>query len=384
MLKGCIAIIGLFLVILILAGCWDRMEVSVTTFPLAIGIDQEESTGDFKVFAQIVKSSTGAEGKETKTYKALEASGKTLHEALSRIADRSEQNISWKHVSAVVVTEKLAQQGLTEVLDFLSRFSQTRLTTNIIITDEDLLQLLQANPEADIGLSTPLSGVQLVSQRTSQVIAVSLKDFLIAHLTEGLDPVIPRVKMARIEKGEIQLDFPGVGVFKGDKLVGMLNRNETKGLLWVQSKTNSGSFNLTCPDNPKENISVNHIATTTRITPNLQGNKPSVTIKTRTEFNLVEITCPLKIDAHGAKEIEQLAQEVIQKEIKSTVTKAQKQYKADIFGLGTRFYRKYPHYWQKNKQKWPDIFANLEVNVEVEAKLRRTGETSESVMFQPK
>lgn len=375
--------VGLFLVIFILPGCWDRMEVSVTTFPMAIGIDRDDESRDFILFAQIVKSTAGTEGKEMKSFKALESRGKTLSEAMNRMADRSQQNLSWKHVTAVVVTEKLAMQGLTEVFDFLSRFSQTRLTTYILITEEDLQKLLQGNPEADIGLSTPVSGVELVSNRTSQVVEINLKDFFVAHLTEGLDPVIPLVKIDKIEKENFELDFPGVGVIKGDKLVATLNRNQTRGLLWVQGKVTSGSLQLTSSDNPKQSITINLLDTITKITPKLQGDKPSVTIQTRTEFNLIEITYPFKIDAQVAKKIEQQAQEAIKKEIKSSLTKAQKEYKADIFGFGNQVYRKYPRYWLEIKRNWPDIFSTLEVNVEVEARLRRTGETSNS-LFQPK
>ncbi|MHB9093271.1 MAG: Ger(x)C family spore germination C-terminal domain-containing protein [Eubacteriales bacterium] len=46
---------------------------------------------------------------------------------------------------------------------------------------------------------------------------------------------------------------------------------------------------------------------------------------------------------------------------------------ADIFGFGAAVSRKYPHEWEKIKDRWIDIYPDLDVELEVKTKLREHG-----------
>ena len=46
---------------------------------------------------------------------------------------------------------------------------------------------------------------------------------------------------------------------------------------------------------------------------------------------------------------------------------------ADIVSFSEEFYRKYPKEWQKNENHWDELFSEMEVNVNVEAHIRRQG-----------
>ena len=59
-----------------------------------------------------------------------------------------------------------------------------------------------------------------------------------------------------------------------------------------------------------------------------------------------------------------------------------KKAKTDIFGFGDIVYRSYPRQWKTMKSDWHDhYFPQLEVNVTVEAFIRRTGLRTKSYLF---
>ena len=47
--------------------------------------------------------------------------------------------------------------------------------------------------------------------------------------------------------------------------------------------------------------------------------------------------------------------------------------KADIVGFAEEFYRKYPKQWKKIENRWDELFSEVEVNINVEAHIRRQG-----------
>jgi spore germination protein KC len=69
---------------------------------------------------------------------------------------------------------------------------------------------------------------------------------------------------------------------------------------------------------------------------------------------------------------------VIEEEINAALTKAQ-DWGVDIFKFGDEFHRKFPQEWSELEGNWDEIFKELEVNVEVIAKLSQVGITTTPV-----
>lgn len=70
--------------------------------------------------------------------------------------------------------------------------------------------------------------------------------------------------------------------------------------------------------------------------------------------------------------LERRVAEVVRKDIEMAIFKAQ-EHGADVFGFGNLIFRQDPALWQELKEKWPDIFSQLEFKVQVEASILQTG-----------
>lgn len=73
--------------------------------------------------------------------------------------------------------------------------------------------------------------------------------------------------------------------------------------------------------------------------------------------------------------------ENVKAEINAAIKKAQKELKSDIFSFGFNFYRDNPKLWHSEyEKKWKQLFPNLQVNVNVTAKITDTGTSINKLM----
>lgn len=382
-------IIMVCIAVFILTGCKDMKEVDRITFPVVLGIDWDEENSRIKICAQVstLSSQSGGESPSGTKYSVLEGEGKTLKEAMDNIIDHAQQYISWKQLIAVVFTDKMAKRGIIRELDVLSRNEQIHLNSYLIITTNSLRDLLGTSPVIETGLPTAIVGVGLISEQSTHSKAVTMKDFIAASLNNEIEPVLPQIAIYRKENAhkdaKNELDYRGLGVFKQDRLVGWLNEKETIALLFVSGIQNQGSFTLLQTENNGEGeITVSEHTTKTKYIPYIKNKAIGMLLTISAEYDIYSYISTQKIDISEVDKINNMVAAHIKKQVEALIHKAQHELNSDIFGFGGKIYRKYPKYWQENKERWPEIFPEIDVIVEVEAKLRDTGELTNSFKYQ--
>ncbi len=383
------ALLVLNAVILMLTGCQDMKAIDHITFPVVLGIDWDETSNNIKIFAQVSTISTqiGGQNQSGTVYNVLESDGKTLKEAMDNIADHTQQYLSWKQLIAVVFTDKMAKRGIGTELDILSRNEQIHLNSYLMITKENLRDLLGMAPVVETGLPTTIVGVGPIGQQSTHTKAITMKDFIVTSINSQMEPVLPIIRIHRKTESQneerIELDYKGLGVFKDDRLIGWLDEDETEALLFILNTQNQGTFDLYEPQSAKdEKISISQLTTKTKFIPSIKNNEPSMTVKTKVEYDIYTYVVNKEINLDEIQKIDNLVEAYIESEIENVIRKAQYELKADVFGFGGKIYRKYPKYWMENKYNWSEIFDSMEVFVEIEAQLRDTGQLSGSFEHQ--
>jgi spore germination protein KC len=383
-LRTCRYLVLVLLLAIFLTGCNDNIEVERITFPVALGIDWDTISRQIIVYAQIstLSSQSGGQTGIKKTYKVLEGKGKNLLQAMSIITDHVEEYVSWKQLTAVVVSSKIAEHGISYELDVLNRDFEVHMNAYLLVTNQDLKDLLEATPMIESVLATPLAGVALAKIDSTSTKAVTIREFIMNYLDEGIENVLPKISILREEAKEVEFDYTSLGVFKEDKLVGWLDEYETLGLLSVFGIKNKGNIDITDMENNQgEGLIVNKLTIETKIIPSMQQNTPGITLKMQAKYNIAQTSLPKEMDINEANKVNIQVQSYIKKEVEAVIMKAQKDLNADIFGFGERIYRKYPKYWIKNKQKWSEIFPHIHVNIEVDAQLANTGDIGDSLKY---
>lgn len=380
--------------ILLLSGCWNRTELNELDIAVAMGLDISEN-GQYLVSVQLVNPrdidsrSGGGNGSPVSTFRT---EGRSVFEALRRMTTKLNRKIYLSHLRMLVIGEDLARKGIAEPIDFLSRDHEMRTDFYIVIAKDakagDILDIL--TPQEKIPANKMYTSLEKSEKNWAATGKMTL-DILINDLeSEGKSPVLTGLfivgphsegkKMENIQSSAVPtlLQYDGVAVFKGDKLIGWLNEKDSKGYNYIQGKVKSTVITLKCPGGE---VAVELIRTKAKVKGRLTNDgKPEVYIEVKAEGNVGDIACDINMqDPSSIQQVEQMSEMNIKEAIKNAVRNTQVRYKTDIFGFGEALRRAYPKRWKQWKKNWDATFVNLKVQATVDVDIRRTGTTNQSV-----
>lgn len=375
-----------------LSGCWSKKELTDLAFVIAVGIDKTED-GKFVVTFQVVNPGNvagatqrggGSGGVPVSIYKEA---GDNLVEASRKASKKLSRLIYYAHTNLVVIGEEVAKEGIDGLLDALERNSQFRTTAMVVIarhhSAEDVLKIL--TPIDKISANQIIKTLQFSEKVWGQTLNVRVGDVIHDLDSEGKAPVISGVEIVGgVKKGKRQanvqasepdarLNINGIAMFKNGKLVGWAFGETARGVSWVMDKIEQTDVTVEWK-RKKEAVSYKVVRAKTSVAAHMKNGKPSISIRIKAEGDIgeslvpIDFTNPMQIFA-----LEKKIEQTIKSEVVHAVEKAKKE-KTDIFGFGNAVYRSYPREWKKMKHAWGEsIFPQLEVNVTVDAFIRRTG-----------
>jgi spore germination protein KC len=387
-------ILCMILSTVLLSGCWDRAELQDLDIVNAIGIDEggDNLENRYRVTVQVINegqiaSAAGQGGKaQVAPVTTYSATGSTVAEALRKIAPKSPQELFFPHVQLMVIGEELARKkGIQDLFDWIERDSKFRTLFPILIvrnnTAKTLLQIttpLEDVPSAKIigGLeSTTKIWGEYASTRADQVIQQLGGEG--ANLTGVQITGDPKEgnKLTNVQQisPKTTMEIRGLAIFKKGRLKKWLDEDAARGATWINNELKKTIVDLNC-EKKKKGIAVDVMRSNTKIKSEIKNKKPVIQITVRSEGHISEVHCPIDLGKHET--IEKLENQM-EKEIKDEVMvalKDAKKQKTDIFRFSEYINRENPKLWKKINKKWDDeIFPETEVNVNVQAFIRRSG-----------
>jgi spore germination protein KC len=394
-------VVSILLCGIILAGCWSRKELTDLAFIIAVGLDKTKD-GKYMMIYQVVNPGNvagatqrggGSGGVPVSIYKAT---GNNLVEASRKTSQKVSRIPYYAHTNLVVIGEEVAKEGLDGLFDAMERNSQFRATSMVVIarhhSAEDVLKIL--TPIDKISANQIIKTLQFSEKMWGETINIHVGDIIRDLSSQGKAPVISGVGIeGNVRKGKRQLSIQasepdarlyvdGLAMFKDGKLVGWINGEASRGVLWVLDKIKQTNI-TTGWKGKKEAISYKVDRSQTSVAAHIKNGKPSVSVHIQTEGDIGEVLVPL--DLNDPKQLLMLKtaiEQAIKREVLDAVERA-KEKRTDIFGFGQTVYRSYPHEWRKMAKNWNEsYFPYLEVNVKVESFIRRTGLRNKPYIFQ--
>ncbi|WP_020433943.1 Ger(x)C family spore germination protein, partial [Paenibacillus riograndensis] len=319
----------------------------------------------------------------------------TVFEAVRKITTLSPRKIYFPHLRICVISESMAMEGIAKPLDFLSRDHEFRSDFYLVITKgasaEDTLKIM--TPLDPIPADQLFSSLESSKKNWSPSTTVTLDQLMADLISEGKQPILTGLQIVgdqnsgdtkkNVEKisPPTRLQFSGIAVFKKDRLIGWLNEIESKGYNFILDKVQSSVGFVDCPKGGK--VAMEMIRNHTSMKGNVYRGEPRININLQIEANVGEVECS-DLDLTKVSTIYDLqkrGEEKIAGVMESAIRKAQKSYKADIFGFGEAIHRSNPKAWKSLKQNWDDeYFPELQVNIKVDFKIRRLGTNGSSFL----
>jgi spore germination protein KC len=363
-------------------GCWNNMDITKRSIAVAVGIDITDDN-KIEVTVQVVKTQAlkgeqeGGSGSKDNPVWVLSSTGESTFDAIRNFLKIINRKIFFTDTQVIVIGERLARHGIMEVMDFFERDQETNLQAFILIAiNSTAKDIINAKTGLDKIPAVHIADTLENNTALSKTRSIKLFDALKEMGSNGRDVVIGTIESSN-NKGRALVEnmkIEGAAVFEKDKMVGWLNGNQTRGLLFIESKVKSTIIYFADQSKGNKKVSIEVLRSKGKKSAKFNGENLEFNVDIKVEGNiggqqvLEDLT---KEDT--IKMLESQTEKVIEKEIQDVIATAKKDYIIDIFGFGEIVHRKYPGEWNKFKKTWGKTFAEVPVNVNVTAKIRGSG-----------
>lgn len=386
------------LVILLLPGCWDRLEIEQLAFVIAIGIDAAEEGGLFVTY-QIANQTLDHE--QGVSSDAISVHAPDFLSARDLVVAFVTREVLFTHTEVIIVSEELARrEEFINLIKPAIRERQLSREVNIIVTKERAEEFIRNNQPSfetrphkyfelltnrwkDTGL-VPDSTLHSLLHRMEEDSGVFLATYSTAiendHSEGGddegnQDEYIPGEVRKR---GGNPTQTIGSAVIKEGKMIASLTGEETRISLLLRPKKSVETMLVTYPDPIDENYNITTrliIEDRTKVNVNTEGNAPVIDVKTPLKLEVLSIASNIDYveDLQKQELLKNHIKKIIESKVNALIEKTQKQFGAEPFRWSLPARRNFLTNQQYYDYNWMEKYRNAIVNFEVEIELKEFG-----------
>ncbi|QQK77961.1 Ger(x)C family spore germination protein [Salicibibacter cibarius] len=383
----------LMILFLTLAGCWDSNDIETRANVLALAIDDVKDKAEaeeykishdedapktemIRVTAQIaipgevpLGPPMGDEG-ESEPVWVLSVVGHSLGDAISNLQQEVADQLFLGQLRVIVINEDVAKKGVDRFNESLRRNPEIRRNAWMVVSQEEAAQYMDMAPELEDVPTLYLANV--VDN------AISLGKFPEDYMglfwrmisSKGQDGFLPYLRI----KGPEEIQVNGLAYFKGDQMMGHTDPVDIGTFMGLIDYTQGGyEFFASIPGTDAD-VFIDTESRDTKMKTEIKEGKPRVNVSIRYELVITEKAGRNAIDdSQIIKDIEERAKKDNNEAAKRFINEMQAE-KSDIFGFGEYIRAKHPGYWNQaigTKEKWQEVFQDIDVNVDVSSNIRR-------------
>ncbi|NLO98420.1 MAG: Ger(x)C family spore germination protein [Peptococcaceae bacterium] len=408
-------ILSLILYSLVLcSGCWSSKEVENLALVTLVGIDLRKENGReiwkasaLVLFPQRAQGEGGQSG-QLSAEKYFEGEGPTPQTAILAYSKRMSRTPFYGYISGYIIGENVARENLIHCVESVARYWQTRPRNIYFLARGQACDVLKAGGALDRLSNELIEFSDYRAAATGQSVGVyryQLEEWLTSNDRDAVLGVIQPVPVPEAENNSggsqggaqsgggqsgssmggnentpMKNVIEGIAVFRDDKLVGFLNREETEGFLLISREITRGQMAIAVE---KDNQMFTYFLSESKskIKPIVNNGQISyqVTIQTKGGVNdQPGFTLGIK-EIH---ELEEAVNERLKAKALAAIEKA-KEYDSDFLGFAEALHRKKPKVWKTfGPSNWREAFTKADIEVIVKSKIVNTGTIGDKLEIQ--
>lgn len=381
-------VVILMIIMQLFTGCKDAMEVNNIAIVTGVALDKMPN-GEIllTILIPVTRSAAfggllGGTSPEKESTTIISEKGKSIMDAYRKMEEKLSRKIFFPQNDGIFIGEELAQDGVSEVIDFFYRYPESHLRPYMFFTKGQASQVLSMRSILERSLMEKF----VKSENLVVGFKTNLRDFLNMITEEGVEPAAAKIEFKPVlevnTSGAQTTGIDGSAVLHKYKLVGWITEEETRGALILRNEIKRGIITTNISDEKNGGkISIEIIKSRTKITPIINGDETKMDVKIYMEGNIYENSS--KLDLSNVKEIhlvEDAVRQNVEKRIELVLEKLQKQLKSDILGFGNTIYRKYPKKWNSYyKEHWDEEFPKVKVKITCDVRILDIGLQSKNL-----
>ncbi len=412
------ALLLMALLVLFLPGCWGSRETDETAYVLAVGLDEGEkenlmvtfSIANPKVIAGISSGAGGGDNnggggeKKDKGTIVLSVETSSLLGAIDLINTNIDRKISLLHTKAFIFSENLARQGLGKWILPLHRYRELRATSQMFVCRGKARDFIEKNdPLLELSPTKQFELIHKISHEHGLFASIQFREFYDSLKSFSKQGTIPMVALREGETGKVKQGLSksndvapgkyiagevpisggnkaqaiGSGVFRGDRMVGIISGQETRYYLMLDGRFKSGICVI--PDPLSTELAtvdlMLHQARKPTYKVNISGDGTVfVGIDIYLEPEIYSIMSGNNYESLELKPVlEDAFSEFIKQGCLDLIRRTQEEFQSDIFGFGNHVKHRFLTVQSWTEFDWKSKFPDVQADVTVHTRIRRTG-----------
>jgi spore germination protein len=354
------------LIVAMLSGCAQKRIIDDLALINAVGYDVSEKDDEplqmTATFPIITKD--GKYDRETLTVTGRSSKG-------ARVKLRNETNLQLEsgQLRVAIYGRELAEKGLIPYIDTLVRDPNIGPRVLMTLGKDGASEIVKVPIENEGQNATFLEQFLTKLHNESKATNFNIYQFFRDLYDDGIDPILP---VFTAEKDSIKFD--GVGLFQDDRLVDLLNPEDTRLLFLLREEIKRGEFDLTLDvEGSKQEMMISYVQTTHRIKVNsTRKNQQAATIHIDVLGDVQEYTG--EEDLSDPK-VQMKLEKIVGKQLNEKGDALLKHLQAkqvDSNGIG-RYIRNNMGYKDWKSLNWREAYANMKLDVKISVKFSSGG-----------
>lgn len=356
-IKQYVSVLLILSILLPLSGCWNYREVESLAMVAGFAVDKSQIGYKYHITYEFLDLSNDKMGS-----KLIESDGDSIFDCARKAIGKIGKKLYFSDCKLIVLSKEIASEGIQNLTDWLMRDTEPRISLNLAVSEEktaaDILRLKAT--------ANPLVGLEMWQALEKNIStlgeAPDIKLYEVNNiLATETDSLILPLLISSTDVKEKTAEFGGTAVFKDDRMIGKLNREETKYLLLIRSQLKGGLL-LTSMENNNKDITLEISECKSQLSHRMTDQELSMNVNVNMKVFLAEDdTSKNYASIEGLDQIEESANNTLDYGITTLVKKVQSEYDSDIFGFASSIHRTDPDLWKKLKPDWDNVFQNLKI-----------------------
>jgi spore germination protein KC len=360
-------IISILIILSLLSGCQDSIDIEDRDICTAVVVDKEDGRLAFyvevaQISSKIQNLRSEQSGGQQHSASIVKGSGTTYAEARANLDKELNKTVYLGAVQSLILTERLAESGIEEYTLRLRQTTEYRKTMDVIITPDNPEEFLGALPanESAVGFAIEDTLENMVKLGTTYHLSL-------ADLLQKFESKNPCYLLNTLSIREGQISLTGNTVLNKGMRLGFIPEEDSRGIVFLAALLRN---------KPKTEYVINYQGkaiteeTTLKkrsIKARYDGGKPVFDVDLSFQAVGQYPSERIKITADMRREFTSLIRERIAADIGKAIDTSQKEYGCDYLSFSEPFRINYPEAFEA--MDWREEFQKAEFNVNIKVKV---------------
>lgn len=413
------ALLLMTFILVLFSGCNDYTEYEDMALIFGIGLDyNEKSDTIYTTIDQTnrISNPLGGDSGDASFMNTNIAYAKSFEESLNHLQQYVNRELFLGYTRCLVFGKELCEKNLNDIISYLELTSRIRTSAYVLVAETTAYEILSTrDPSGDLITTNSIEKLLNNTRGTGGIRPITVGDLYKMLYFEGLEISLPVIgieetidagktdekkdkvenagkEKEKVEELELPLKLPETmgyvkqisgqhkidkfAVFKDTRLIGILDEEESLHLAFIKNnKSRSHITNKIVYNGEVVDYSYLLTNSTSNIKAIIENNKPKIEVNIKLTGTIEKITNLEELfEMDKIEELQNIIAKQMQIKIEKTIKKVQTVYNSDIFGFGYQFYIDKHKEWDLYlKDEWDNLFKDLDVKVNVTAKIINTG-----------